>query len=584
MLKRLKINDDIWSLVPLIVKDKVLCAEYLVSTILSSTISLCFPLALEAIADLSTQPDASGSVIFNTVGLWSIVYTIGAIATYCRRITAEKICLALSMQLKNDYFTELLKKKIDAYGEQQTGSLTQQLNKDINEISSIMTTEISSVMRGFAFLFFSLLFLVYNCAELTVFILLSMGVLGGVGAYYGKFLKKARGELANLTRELNSFTQEKFMQIKTVKLFTGESIELKAFSEREEKIKEQSLIVGEYTSRFYAIMEFLGENSVIWSAGYGVYLLHTTPYLTIGKLTAFGTYGVYTSMGFNLMVTGYTEIIKASGLYSNILQILSDKTNCEEIQTEQPKVLRKNVGVPVQMQAVSFTYPGREVPVLFDISVNIKSGEIWGIVGQSGNGKSTMFHLLTKLYSPDSGKILIDGVDIETQPAWWARQFISIVSQDALLFSVSILENIKYSRPNASFEEVEEACRRADALEFIENLPGKFNTQVGENGFSLSGGQRQRIAIARALLKEPQLLLLDEATSGLDGNSEASIQNIIEREVKKRGFTVIIITHRIHTLKGLTDYIALVKNGKITAAGTYEEISCTQDFQLLSRI
>ena len=496
---------------------------------------------------------------------------------------SDKEIKLLEKDIVTSILNRLLRKNISVYGEQQTGSLTQQLNKDINEISSIITTEISSVMRGAAFLFFSLFFLIYNSPELTVFIVISMGILGGVGAYYGKFLKRSRSELSALTRDLNSFTQEKFMQIKTVKLFTGESIELRNFCEQEQKIKEKAMIVGEYTSRFYAIMEFLGENTVIWSAGYGVYLMHTTPYLTIGKLTAFGTYGVYTSMGFRLMVSGYTEIMKAAGLYSNIVKVLTDTSNREEIMTSMMQVEKHHIGVSVEMQAVSFTYPGREVPVLSDVSVNIKAGEIWGIVGQSGCGKSTMFHLLTKLYMPDTGKVLIGGVDIQTKPAWWARQFISIVSQEALLFSVSILENIKYSRPSASIDEIKDACRRADALEFIEALPDKFNTQVGENGFSLSGGQRQRIAIARALLKEPELLLLDEATSGLDGNSEALIQNIIEREVKKRGFTVIIITHRINTLKDLTDYLAVVKGGKITAAGTFQDISTMPDFQILSR-
>ena len=169
----------------------------------------------------------------------------------------------------------------------------------------------------------------------------------------------------------------------------------------------------------------------------------------------------------------------------------------------------------------------------------------------------------------------MDGTDIHSKPAYWVRQFISIVSQEALLFSTSILDNIRYSSP----QEVEEACRRADALEFILALPQQFSTHVGENGFSLSGGQRQRIAIARALLKEPEILLLDEATSGLDGNSEALIQSIIEREVKKRGFTAIIITHRINTLKNLTDSLALIKSGKITTVGTYDEISLTPEFE-----
>ena len=406
-----------------------------------------------------------------------------------------------------------------------------------------------------------------------------MGALAAVGAYYGKILKRKKGELGELNRQLNSFTQEKFMQIKTVKLFTGESLEIKNFNTQLSQIKEKSIIIGELTSRFYAIMEFLGENTVIVSAGFAVYLLHNSPFLTLGKLTAFATYGVYTGNGFTQMVSGYTEILKGSGLFKEISKVINDHSGNEEILSVPLEPSKHKSGLSISIQAISFTYPGRDVPVLNDVSMSINSGEIWGIVGQSGCGKSTLFHLLTNLYKPDTGKIFVDGTDIHSKPAYWVRQFISIVSQEALLFSTSILDNIRYSSPNSSSQEVEEACRRADALEFILALPQQFSTHVGENGFSLSGGQRQRIAIARALLKEPEILLLDEATSGLDGNSEALIQSIIEREVKKRGFTAIIITHRINTLKNLTDSLALIKSGKITTVGTYDEISLTPEFE-----
>ena len=521
--------------------------------------------------------------IFNTVSKWSLVYTLGAFATYFRRITSENISLNLSMHLKESYFKELLRKKITTFGEQQTGSLTQQLNRDINEISSIVSTEFSSIIRGLAFFLFSVFFLLYNSLELTLFILFFMGILALFGIFFGRSLKKKKSKLGLLNRKLNSFTQEKFMQIKTVKLFTGESLELKDYNEQEKEIMKKTLVIGEFTSRFYAVMEFIGENALIWSIGYGVYLSHTNSYLTIGRLTAFGTYAVYTSIGFQLILGGYTEVIKAGGLYISILKVLNEEDDREEILSS-PSIIKKHKnGASVSIQAISYSYPDRDILVLQDISMNIKSGEIWGIIGQSGSGKSTIFHLLTKLYSPVTGKIFINEIDINTQPAWWSRQLISIVSQEALLFSVSILDNIKYSNPNASEFEVEEACRRADAIEFINNLPEKFNTQVGENGFNLSGGQRQRIAIARALLKEPEILLLDEATSGLDGNSEALIQDIIEREVKKRGFTVIIITHRVNTLKDLADYVAVIKEGKIITAGTFNEISKSTEYQLLSR-
>lgn len=503
--------------------------------------------------------------------------------TRTRRIVSEKLGLEVSQKLKNDYFKELLHKKISTFTEQKTGNLTQQLNRDIDDIATIITTELSACLRGCAFFIVGIFCILIYCSQLTIFTLLPMTLLAGVGGYHGKILKKEKAELSALNGQMNVFTQEKLMQIRTVKLFTGENVELKNFQELLEKIRSKVMVVARYTSRFYAIMEFLGENMVIWALGYGVYLMHTTPGLTIGKLTAFATYGVYTGMGFQLIASFYAEFIKAAGMYSNITKISSDTSDREEIISTPSHLHKSAKGVSIRFEAVSFTYPGRDTSVINDVSLSISSGEIWGIVGQSGSGKSTLFHLLTNLYKPDSGSIFIENSSIHDHPAWWARQFISIVSQEALLFSTTIAENIKYSWPNASFEDIKEACSRADALEFIQSLPSGFNTQVGENGFSLSGGQRQRIAIARALLKEPQVLLLDEATSGLDANSEASIQNIIEREVKKHGFTVIIITHRVNTLKNLTDYLAIMKNGRITVAGTFETVSESADFQLISR-
>ena len=191
---------------------------------------------------------------------------------------------------------------------------------------------------------------------------------------------------------------------------------------------------------------------------------------------------------------------------------------------------------------MSFKYPNRDSIVLHSISLEIKAGEIVGIVGESGSGKSSIFKLLTNLYQPSSGQVIINGIDIQEKPAWWPRQLVSIVTQEALLFSGSVLDNIKYSDQNASEEAVVEACKRADAYDFIMEMPEKFNSLVGEQGYTMSGGQRQRILIARALLKKPHIFLFDEATSELDAHSEGYFQKVIEKEFKGQGYTVLIIS------------------------------------------
>lgn len=235
----------------------------------------------------------------------------------------------------------------------------------------------------------------------------------------------------------------------------------------------------------------------------------------------------------------------------------------------------------IQFKGVSFKYPNRETTVLDNISLEIRAGEIVGVVGQSGSGKSSIFNLLTNLYPPNSGQVMLNGIDIQEKPAWWARQLISIVSQEALLFSGSILENIKYSDQGASEDAVIEACKRADAYDFIMEMPDKFDTLVGEQGYAVSGGQRQRILIARALLKKPHIFLFDEATSALDANSEGYFQKVIEKEFKGKGYTVLIISHRVKALKNMSDRIVVLDEGKIIAFDTYANLAKHPEFQLL---
>jgi ABC-type bacteriocin/lantibiotic exporters, contain an N-terminal double-glycine peptidase domain len=230
---------------------------------------------------------------------------------------------------------------------------------------------------------------------------------------------------------------------------------------------------------------------------------------------------------------------------------------------------------------VVFKYPTRDSTILDAVSFNIKAGEIVGIVGQSGSGKSSIFNLLTCLYAPVSGNVFINGVNINEKPAWWPRKMISIVSQEALLFSGSILENIKYSDQQASEEAIIEACKRADAYDFINDLPNGFQTQVGEHGYALSGGQRQRVLIARALLKKPHIFLFDEATSALDANSEGYFQDVIEKEFRGKGYTVLIISHRVKALKDITDRILLINEGKILGFDSYVNLAKHSEFQLL---
>ena len=217
----------------------------------------------------------------------------------------------------------------------------------------------------------------------------------------------------------------------------------------------------------------------------------------------------------------------------------------------------------ISFKEIFFNYPSRpDVKILRGLSLDISSGKTIALVGSSGCGKSTCIQLVQRFYDPDHGKVTLDGVDLKELNVGWLRENIGIVSQEPVLFDCSIKENVLFGKPSATDQEIEEACRNANALDFIRKLPQKFDTMVGERGAQLSGGQKQRIAIARALVKNPQILLLDEATSALDNESESIVQAALDKA--RNGRTTIVVAHRLSTVRTADLIVAFNEVGSIT--------------------
>jgi ABC-type multidrug transport system fused ATPase/permease subunit len=238
----------------------------------------------------------------------------------------------------------------------------------------------------------------------------------------------------------------------------------------------------------------------------------------------------------------------------------------------------------IEFSNVNFSYPSRaEFPVLKNINFSIDSGKMLALVGPSGSGKSTIASLLLRFYDVQNGKILIDGKEITSYDLTDYRSNMAIVPQDVLLFGGSIKENIAYGKPNATDAEIIEAAKQANAFEFIDKFPEKFETKVGERGIQLSGGQRQRIAIARAILKNPSILILDEATSSLDSESERLVQEALDKLMQGR--TSIVIAHRLSTIRN-ADKIIVIEHGMVKESGTHAELSAITDglYRSLSRL
>ena len=285
--------------------------------------------------------------------------------------------------------------------------------------------------------------------------------------------------------------------------------------------------------------------------------------MTTGGLTSFLVYTLLVAFALGGLSDLWADLMKASGAADRIFELLD---RAPRIPPKAGSVLAEVKG-HVAMADVVFAYPARlDAPVLKGIDLTIAPGEVVAIVGPSGAGKSTIASLLLRLYDPDAGKILLDGRDLRDLSPAFVRRTIGIVSQEPLLFSTSVVENIRYGRPEATDAEVFAAARAANAHGFIGKFPEGYATLVGERGVQLSGGQKQRVAIARAVLKDPRILILDEATSALDAESEHLVKEALERLMVGR--TTLIIAHRLSTVVG-ADRVCVIDGGRIVQSGAH---------------
>jgi ABC-type multidrug transport system fused ATPase/permease subunit len=288
--------------------------------------------------------------------------------------------------------------------------------------------------------------------------------------------------------------------------------------------------------------------------------------LLIGDLISFILYSAFVGASFGGIAELYAQIQKAVGAVERVFEILDEKA--EALDISAPHNEKASIEGIVSFKNVAFTYPSRkEVQVLKNISFESNKGETIAIVGPSGSGKSTLVGLLLRFYDVESGQLLIDGKNCKDYNLTDLRNNMAIVPQDVLLFGGTIKENIAYGKPNASFDEIKEAAKKANAFDFIESFPEKFDTVVGERGIKLSGGQRQRIAIARAVLKDPAILILDEATSSLDSESERVVQEALDKLMIGR--TSFVIAHRLSTIRN-ADKIIVIDKGTVVESGSHE--------------
>jgi ABC transporter fused permease/ATP-binding protein len=469
--------------------------------------------------------------------------------------------------LRLSLYSNLVKLPMSFFSRKRVGDLNSRISADISQIQDTLTTTIAEFLRQFILIIGGVILLGTESVKLTLLMLSVVPLITVAAVIFGRFIRKYSKKVQDQVAESQVIVEETMQGISIVKAFANEWYEIARYDGKIKEVVKQAIKGGLYRGYFASFIIFCLFGAIVAVVWFGV-RLSISGEMSVGQLISFVLYSTFVGASFGGIAELYAQIQKAIGATERVFELLEETP--EKINSTQKSHSIEKIKGNVTFKNVAFTYPSRkEIKVLKDVNFTANFGQKIAIVGPSGAGKSTIASLLLRFYDIDSGEILIDGKNIYDYDLENLRGNMSIVPQDVILFGGTIKENIAYGNPDASDDEIKLAAKQANALNFIENFPEKFETVVGERGVKLSGGQRQRVAIARALLKNPSILILDEATSSLDSESEKLVQEALE--ILMEGRTSIIIAHRLSTIRN-ANQILVVDKGVIAEQGTHHEL------------
>ncbi len=488
---------------------------------------------------------------------------IQAVLTFFYSYSFNKAGESAVAALRGRLYAQLIALPMRFHGEHRVGELSSRLSNDVALLAETLAHTIPQALRQSMMLVGGVAMIALTSLRLSLVMLCSFPVLLLVAVFFGRKVRRISRQAQDRLAETATVVEETLQGIANVKAFSNEGFEVRRYSAGLDAYLHTVLRTARRRAGLVAFIIFGIFGSIILVLWYGARLMQQGQ-LTHGQLTRFTLYTIFVGGAVSSFAEVFSLLQKTLGANERVQELLAEKP--EGTNSKSKCQLRG----AVVFDDVSFCYPSRpDLPVLRHLSLAAQPGERIALVGPSGAGKSTIVSLLLRFYTPDSGRILLDGKDTLSLDLAAVRSNMAIVPQEVLLFGGSIRENIAYGRPGAGEAQIVEAARRAQCAEFVERFPEGYGTLVGERGVKLSGGQRQRIAIARALLKDPAILLLDEATSALDSESEALIQQALAELL--RGRTAFIIAHRLATVRE-ADRICIIDQGRATEQGTHEEL------------
>lgn len=498
--------------------------------------------------------------------LLGVILLIQAVLSFFRIYLFEYVSQNAMAAIRRKLYEKIITLPIYFFEENRVGNLTSRISSDVSQLQDALSNQLAFFVRQLVLPIVCIPILLTVSVKLTFIILGIMPLLIISAVLFGRFIRKISRKAQDELAESNTIVEETFQAADVVKAFTNEAYETRRYGVINQSVAAIGMHAAKYRAGFVSFIIFVMFGAIVGLVYAGLNEV-TSNAMSMGDLIKFFLLTIFIGSSLAGLSESYTVIQKTIGASERVNEILGEVSETQVVDEN----LSERIDGNVEFRDVRFSYPSRKDALLFNgLSFRVEAGQKIALVGPSGSGKSTIIKLLSGLYPYQGGDILIDNKSIGNYNITALRKNFGTVPQDTILFGGTIRENIAYGKIDATNEEIIAAAQKANAYDFIEATPLKFDTVVGERGVKLSGGQKQRIAIARAILRDPKILILDEATSALDSESERLVKDALDELMKNR--TTFIIAHRLSTIRQ-ADLILVINKGKIVEFGTHTQLS-----------